>query len=422
MVNSWTLEDAKNYADIAHSTRATEKDENGVPQLTGKPQLRKYSDEPYIVHPTAVVKTLQDARIIDESVLAAAYLHDVLEDTATTPGEVAQKFDQRVVTLILENTNISDEVHTIVRTSGFTPAALGTIRDKFGNDIAAAVEGTSEENKAKGILNRKTRKEIDSLHFRDSSPEGQTIKLADMLCNLRDLETQNPSLFRTYMQESEVTVGFLTKGNDDLRREVLTFIEQRKNTPKPVKPESGFFQLEISAESRILLLKTFPPKYSSVFAEHITVGSGKSDEPPLMPQNAVVIGVADDGKGLQALVIKADGSLERPDGKMYHVTLSLDPEGMAPKEFDVTAKPGKEKERPYKPVASNGLVASVVDKEGKPIANPNNPGWNFTNVEPISITTTPIFAPQNGEKQILTTAANNSGNLSSVVAPSRQVG
>lgn len=45
-----------------------------------------------------------------------------------------------------------------------------------------------------------------------------------------------------------------------------------------------------------------------------------------LPPNAeaAVIGLANDGVGLEALVVAIDGSCDRPDGSVFHVTWSLE--------------------------------------------------------------------------------------------------
>lgn len=61
---------------------------------------RKATRIPYIVHPmevAAIVATLTD----DEEVLAAAVLHDVIEDTGHSAAEIAEKFGERVARLVL---------------------------------------------------------------------------------------------------------------------------------------------------------------------------------------------------------------------------------------------------------------------------------------------------------------------------------
>ena len=64
---------------------------------------RKGTGIPYIVHPieaAAIAATMTT----DEEILAAAVLHDVLEDTDTTPEEMEQLFGSRVLKLVLNET------------------------------------------------------------------------------------------------------------------------------------------------------------------------------------------------------------------------------------------------------------------------------------------------------------------------------
>lgn len=60
---------------------------------------------PYSTHPEAVVGILREHGIFDEEVLAAAYLHDVLEDTAITTDELAREFGGEIARLVEELTN-----------------------------------------------------------------------------------------------------------------------------------------------------------------------------------------------------------------------------------------------------------------------------------------------------------------------------
>lgn len=72
-----------------------------------KKQRRKGSDgTPYINHPIAVAYYLCTyANIRDNNILAAAILHDTLEDTDTTPGEIEEQFGRKVLELVLEVTD-----------------------------------------------------------------------------------------------------------------------------------------------------------------------------------------------------------------------------------------------------------------------------------------------------------------------------
>jgi hypothetical protein len=83
--------------------------------------------------------------------------------------------------------------------------------------------------------------------------------------------------------------------------------------------------------SRDQLLAKFPPKYPKVIAHHITVQSpGTPDLEIPQPAKVKVIGYADSGDGLETLVASVDGKADRPDGKRYHITWSLDPEKYSP--------------------------------------------------------------------------------------------
>lgn len=82
---------------------------------------------------------------------------------------------------------------------------------------------------------------------------------------------------------------------------------------------------------RAALLARFRPRYARIVADHVT--HGRPSVAPAMPKvsEAVVIGRADDGAGVEALVVEIDGSSDRWDGSTYHLTWSL-AEGRAAKE------------------------------------------------------------------------------------------
>ena len=106
-------------------------------------QCRKGTDTPYITHPYAVGLILMEAGC-SEAVIVAGILHDTVEDTDLT---------------------------------------LAFIRERFGNPIAAIVDGCSE-NKALRWRARKTER-IEAL--KTASPEVCTVTCADKLHNLRTI-------------------------------------------------------------------------------------------------------------------------------------------------------------------------------------------------------------------------------------------
>ena len=102
----------------------------------------------------------------------------------------------------------------------------------------------------------------------------------------------------------------------------------------------GYTAYAVSESSRRELLKHFEPKNPEVICHHVTYKFPASASDPLPPavHEAHVVGYAEQ-PGLEALVVEINGSTKRPDGKHYHITLSLD------------------RSMKMKPVHSNDLVA-----------------------------------------------------------------
>ena len=96
---------------------------------------------------------------------------------------------------------------------------------------------------------------------------------------------------------------------------------------------------KLDREQRAALLDAYPPRYAHVIADHVTL-SVSGAEPPAQAGDAVIVGRADDGVGVEALVVAINGSTARPDGKVWHITWSL-AEGRMPRESnDVIARFG----------------------------------------------------------------------------------
>ena len=66
----------------------------------------RVSEEPYIIHPIEVVKILIGLRA-DKHTLIAGFLHDILEDTETSPEELKEKFGEDVLNLVQGVTKLS---------------------------------------------------------------------------------------------------------------------------------------------------------------------------------------------------------------------------------------------------------------------------------------------------------------------------
>jgi hypothetical protein len=79
----------------------------------------------------------------------------------------------------------------------------------------------------------------------------------------------------------------------------------------------------VDPRAREGLLARFPPRYAIVVADHVTLKFGDAGARPPGEVSAEIVGEADDGSGVQALVVAIEGATARPDGGTFHVTWSL---------------------------------------------------------------------------------------------------
>jgi hypothetical protein len=81
----------------------------------------------------------------------------------------------------------------------------------------------------------------------------------------------------------------------------------------------------VDEAARAALIARFPPRYSDVIAHHVTLQARVPADTPLPPHRACeIVGEADDGQGVQAMVVRMDRTTDRPDGSTFHITWSLD--------------------------------------------------------------------------------------------------
>lgn len=139
-------------------------------------QVRKHTGEPYINHPAELVELLREHGIADQQMLAAAWLHDVVEDTGIS---------------------------------------LEVIRAEFGACVATLVEGLTDVSKPEDG-NRKTRKAIDRAHTAAQSPACKTIKLADLISNTRSIVERDPEFAKVYLAEKRELLEVLYDGDSRL--------------------------------------------------------------------------------------------------------------------------------------------------------------------------------------------------------------
>ena len=180
-------EQARRYATQAHADAG---------------QRRKYTDEPYIVHPAAVVELVRSVSD-DDALLAAAWLHDTVEDTSTTLGDIDNLFGARVARLV----------------EMLTDSAPATAK------------------------NRAARKLAHFRHTASASPDAQTIKLADIIDNTRAIVRFDPHFARIYLVEKRVQIALLKQGDAQLWQQASTIIESgiaQLGEPPYSVPDSWF--------------------------------------------------------------------------------------------------------------------------------------------------------------------------------------
>ncbi len=138
-------------------------------------QKRKYSKKPYIVHPAAVVEIV---RLVEHTpqMLAAAWLHDTVEDTNTTKSEIKRHFGEPISSMV-----------------------------EMLTDISKMDDG-----------NRSVRKEIDRQHTSKASPEAKTIKLADLIHNSDSILEEDPGFAKVFLKEMRALLEVLKEGNSKL--------------------------------------------------------------------------------------------------------------------------------------------------------------------------------------------------------------
>jgi len=135
-------------------------------------QVRKYTGDPYIVHPIEVRSILTQHGVNNDILLCAALLHDVVEDTARSYLDILATFGERVANLVLELTD-----------------------DK--------ISGNREERKAR-----------ECRRLAEISQEAQIVKCADLISNTRDICAQDPKFAQVYLKEKKAILNvFRIKGH-----------------------------------------------------------------------------------------------------------------------------------------------------------------------------------------------------------------
>lgn len=138
-------------------------------------QRRKYTNAPYIVHPAAVVELVRSVPHTQE-MIAAAWLHDTVEDTGVNLKDIQRYFGHTVATYVEMLTKVS--------------------RSTDGD--------------------RKARFHLDLLHTARACPEAKTIKLADIIDNSRNIALFDPEFAVDYLGEKRSQLEVLVQGDSGL--------------------------------------------------------------------------------------------------------------------------------------------------------------------------------------------------------------
>ncbi len=150
-------------------------------------QRRKYTGEPYIVHPTEVVEIVRSVPHT-EAMLHAAWCHDCVEDTGAT---------------------------------------LAQIEDLLGDEVASLVEMLTDVSRPEDG-NRSVRKAIDREHLAKASPAAKTIKLADLISNSRSILQHDPKFAAVYLAEKRLLLEVLKDGDPTLWSQAYAIVNNAR--------------------------------------------------------------------------------------------------------------------------------------------------------------------------------------------------
>lgn len=149
----------------------------GFAACAHKNQKRKYTGEPYVQHCINVARLVAQyadacSSSVHYKIVAAAMMHDTIEDTDVTVAHIEEIFTPYIASLVQEVTDASKP----------------------------------------GQGNRKVRKQIDREHLAKSSPEGATIKLADLIDNTSSIVKYDKDFAKIYLEEKALLLPLLKHG------------------------------------------------------------------------------------------------------------------------------------------------------------------------------------------------------------------
>jgi (p)ppGpp synthase/HD superfamily hydrolase len=149
-----------------------------------KGHMRKYTNDPYIVHPVAVAELVSHCPARTIEMMQAALLHDTLEDTSASESDIEANFGPDVLRMVLALTD-----------------------ERFGQDK---------------VGNRKSRKEQTLVRLSHEGYDVQTIKLADMIDNSKSIIVHDPHFAKVFMREKSALLGVLSFADRHLQEVAIT--------------------------------------------------------------------------------------------------------------------------------------------------------------------------------------------------------
>ena len=151
-----------------------------------KGQLRKWSGRPYIEHPRRVAGHVATLNGATEEMVAAAFLHDVIEDCEII---------------------------------------LATIEHNFGNEVAELVWWLTNPDKPDGFT-RARHKVLIHRRLADAPKQAQRIKMCDRIDNLGEMSGADEGFKSIYAEESLDLVAAIGDSDPVLKAELELLVEE----------------------------------------------------------------------------------------------------------------------------------------------------------------------------------------------------
>ncbi|AXY76814.1 HD domain-containing protein [Paraflavitalea soli] len=158
-------------------------------------QMRKFAPERYIAHPIRVMELCRE-QTNDTGMLAAALLHDVLEDTPVSK-EALNEF----LLEVMNDATAQRTLHLVVE--------LTDIYTKRNYPD----------------WNRRKRKAREVERLSGTSADAQTIKYADIIDNSAEIAMQDTDFARVFLRECRTLLTKMNKGNKILYQKALDTVD-----------------------------------------------------------------------------------------------------------------------------------------------------------------------------------------------------